>query len=316
MKTGLVDLFLSAWLPLGVLLAAGGLWRRFHPAVSPSQLRGHLNVLALNLFLPALTFAAAASARIDAALLTVPLLSGLATLITGLLLYIVLFRTPLGAGMSNRTRASLMLCGMFGNVLLVGYPVLAFLYGPAGGRYAVFTDILSFTPVVWTLGVWIAIHLGAEDGAGPVHPVSRILLRLPPVWGFAAGVVVNLSGLPAEPLVDAARMIGQAAIPLLLFVLGLTIPWDRLRPSRPVLAVVMVKLTVMPAIAWGLAHLLAEELAAPHYAGVLEAAMPSMTTAILLADRFHLDGEAVALMVGWSTLLFGLLMPVWVWLLH
>jgi hypothetical protein len=317
MMVGLADLFLSAWLPVALLIGAGGLWQRLHPSVSPVLLRSHLNILALNLFLPALVFASTAAARIDAALLSVPLLSGLASLLTGLVLYLALYRTPLGARMANRTRAALVLCGMFGNVLLIGYPVLAFLYGPAGGRYAVFTDLLSFTPVVWTLGVWIATRLGVAEDDAPVHAVSRILLRLPPVWAFAAGVACNLAGLPVAPLVEAARMIGQAAIPLLLFVLGLAIPWSRLRPDRGVLAVVAVKLVAMPAVAWLLALGLATDgLTEQHRAGILEAAMPCMTTAILLADRFHLDAEAVALMVGWSTLLLGLLLPAWVWLLH
>lgn len=316
MTYGLADLFFRVWLPLVILIGAGGLWRRFHPEIEPKMLRGHLNALAINLFLPALIFAAAASARIDTALLTVPLITGLATLATGLLLYLVLYRSPLGTGLSNPTRAALMLCGMFGNVLLVGYPVLGFLHGPGGGRYAVFTDVLSFTPVVWTLGVWIATRLGASDVAGPVHPVTRILLRLPPVWAFLAGVALNLSGLDAAPLADAARMVGQAAIPILLFVLGLAIPWGRLRPNRVVLAVVGVKLAVMPVFALAIASLFADGLLEQHRAGILEAAMPSMTTAVLFADRFHLDAETVALMVGWSTLLFGMLLPVWVWMLH
>ena len=312
MTSGLADLFFRVWLPLVILIGAGGLWRRFHPETSPKLLRSHLNALAINLFLPALIFAAAASARIDSALLTVPLVSGLSTLAAGLLLYLALYRSRLGAGMADKTRASLMLCGMFGNVLLIGYPVLGFLYGPAGGRYAVFTDVLSFTPVVWTLGVWIATRLGARDTGGPLHPVTRILLRLPPLWAFVAGVLLNLSGLEAAPLAEAARMVGQAAIPVLLFVLGLAIPWGRLRPSRAVLAVVAVKLAVMPLIAFGLASLFADGLREQHHAGIMEAAMPSMTTAVLLADRFHLDTETVALMIGWSTLLFGLLLPVWV----
>jgi len=315
MSEGILGLFFRVWLPLVILIGAGGLWRRFHPEVSPRVLRGHLNALAINLFLPALIFAAAASAHIDGALLTVPLLSGLATVITGLILYLLLYRTPLGTGLANPTRAALLLCAMFGNVLLIGYPVLGFLYGPTGGRYAVFTDVLSFTPVVWTLGVWIATRLGASD-VGPVHPVTHILLRLPPVWAFLAGVALNLSGLDTGPLAEAARMVGQAAIPVLLFVLGLAIPWDRLRPSRGVLAAVAVKLAAMPLIAWGLASLMADGTLQPqHRAGILEAAMPSMTTAVLFADRFHLDTETVALMVGWSTLLFGLLLPLWVWLI-
>ena len=37
-----------------------------------------------------------------------------------------------------------------------------------------------------------------------------------------------------------------------------------------------------------------------------------MLMAILLADRFRLDTGAAALMIGWSTLLFGFTLPAWV----
>lgn len=317
MIDGLVDLLYRVWLPLVILIGAGGLWQRVHPEIPAPVLRNYLSTLAVYLFLPALIFAAAATARIDRALLTVPFFLLLGTLVTGLLLYLALYRTRLGKGLTNRTRASLLLCGMFGNVLLIGYPVLGFLYGQAGERYAVFADVLAFTPIVWTLGVWIATRLGAADVSGPVHPVTRILFRLPPLWAFVLGVALNLSGLDLAPLADAARMVGQAAIPVLLFVLGLALPWGRLRPGRGVLSVVAVKLVLMPLIVWGLTLLGGQgtDLSEQHRAAIIEAGMPVMTTSVLLADRFHLDTETVALLLGWSTLLFALLLPGWVWLL-
>lgn len=316
MIEGLLELLYRVWLPLVILIGAGGLWQRVHPEIPAPVLRNYLSTLAVYLFLPALIFAAAATARIDAALLTVPFYLLLGTLATGLLLYLVLYRSPLGANLANRTRASLMLCGMFGNVLLIGYPVLGFLYGHPGERYAVFADVLAFTPVVWTLGVWIATRLGASDVSGPVHPVTRILLRLPPLWAFVLGVALNLSGLDLAPLADAARMVGQAAIPVLLFVLGLALPWGRLRPGRAVLSVVAVKLLLMPLIVWGLIVVSGQGggLSEQQQAAIIEAGMPVMTTSVLLADRFHLDTETVALLLGWSTLLFALLLPGWVWL--
>ena len=316
MIDGLIDLLYRVWLPLVILIGAGGLWQRVHPEIPAPVLRNYLSTLAVYLFLPALIFAAAATARIDRALLTVPFYLLLGTLATGLVLYLALYRSPLGKNLPNRTRAALLLCGMFGNVLLIGYPVLGFLYGHEGERYAVFADVLAFTPIVWTLGVLIATRLGAADVSGPVHPVTTILLRLPPVWAFVLGVALNLSGLELAPLADAARMVGQAAIPLLLFVLGLALPWGRLRPSRAVLSVVAVKLALMPLIVWGLIALSGHgfSLGEQHRAAILEAGMPAMTTSVLLADRFHLDTETVALLLGWSTLLFALLLPVWVWL--
>lgn len=311
MIEGIDRLIFQVWLPLVILIGAGGLWRFAHPEIPAKVLRMHLSTVAVYLFLPALIFAAAATAKIDMALLTVPFYLLLGTLATGLLLYLVLYRSPLGKNLANRSRASLLLCGMFGNVLLMGYPVLGFLYGARGERYAVFADVLAFTPIVWTLGVWIASRLGASDVSGPVHPFGRILLRLPPLWAFVIGVALNLSGIEVTPLAEAARLVGQATIPVLLFVLGLAMPWGRLRPNRAVLSIVAVKLALMPLIVFGLLSLSGQAMAEQHKAAIIEAGMPVMTTSVLLADRFHLDTEMVALLLGWSTVLFALLLPFW-----
>ena len=46
------------------------------------------------------------------------------------------------------------------------------------------------------------------------------------------------------------------------------------------------------------------------YAASIEATTPAMMSALLLADRFHLDGEAAALLIGWSTILFWFSLPL------
>lgn len=310
----LLQLLLQVMLPLAVLVAAGGLWQHFnvrHAAV----LRVQLGNLALNLFVPALMFSIAAGARLAPGLLTVPLLLGLGIVVTGLVLYGLLFRSVLGRGLADATRAALMVAGMFGNILFVGLPIITFLYGAQGARYPAFADVLAATPLVWTLGVWIATRLGCGGGGARVSLAGQ-LLRLPPVWAFAAGAAVNLAGWQVAPLVEAAHLVGQPTVPVMMFVLGLAIPWRALRPTTAVLGVVAVKLLLMPLLVWGVARLLFHPLAEPQTAAVVEAAMPTMLMAILFADRFKLDTQAAALTTGWSTLLFWLTLPFWLWLLN
>jgi len=312
----LLQLLLQVMLPLSLLVAAGALWQHFN-ARHAVTLRLQLSNLALNLFVPALMFAISAGARLAPGLLTVPMLLAVGVVATGLVLYGLLYRSFFGRGLANSTRAALMLAGMFGNILFVGLPVVTFLFGAEGARYPAFADVMAATPLVWTLGVWIATRLGSGGhGAGPGISVSGQLLRLPPVWAFAAGVAVNLAGWEVAPLVQAAHFIGQPTIPVMMFVLGLAIPWRSLRPSAAVLGVVAVKLLLMPLMVWGAARLLFHPLAEPQTAAVVEAAMPSMLMAILFADRFKLDTRAAALTIGWSTLLFWLTLPFWLWVLN
>lgn len=306
----LLQLLLQVWLPIALLVAAGGLWVRFRPQFPADTLRVNLNRLVVDVFAPPLLFALSAQATITPELLTVPALTLAGILISFALLYPLLYHSRFGHGLRRETRAAILLAGTFGNVLFMGYPTLTFLYGDIGGSYAAFADVLASTPLVWTFGVWIATRLGHEGGQG--QSLLRTMLTLPPIWGFVLGFAVNLSGIDVEPLVKATKFIGQATIPIMLFTLGLSIPWRDLKPTRPVLAAVVVKLALAPLLVYGLALATFGELRPAQIAAVLEVAMPTMLMAASFADRFQLDVRAAALTVSWTSLGFLVTLPLWI----
>ncbi|MDD5364063.1 MAG: AEC family transporter [Gallionellaceae bacterium] len=310
----LVDLLLQVWLPIALLVAAGGLWVRFRPQFPAATLRIQLNRLVVDVFAPPLLFALSAQAEITPQLLTVPLITATGIALSGGLLYLLLFRSRLGAPYSRQTRAAILLAGTFGNVLFMGYPTLTFLYGDHGGSYAAFADVLASTPILWTLGVWFATRLGHDGGHG--HSLFRIVLTLPPVWAFLLGFAVNFAGLEVAPLIKAAKFMGQATIPIMLFALGLSIPWGNLRPCPPVIVAVASKLVVTPLIVWLIARQVFQPMADAQVAALLEVAMPTMLMAASFADRFHLDARAAALTAAWSSLAFLVTLPVWIFLLR
>lgn len=309
----LLQLLLQVWLPIALLVMAGGLWVRFRPQFPADPLRVNLNRLVIDVFAPPLLFALSAQAEISHEMLTVPLLTLAGIAISFALLYPLLWHSRVGQGLTRETRAAILLAGTFGNVLFMGYPTLTFLYGDIGGSYAAFADVLASTPLVWTFGVWIATRLGHEGGQG--HSLLRTLFSLPPIWGFVLGFAVNLSGIDVAPLIKAAKFIGQATIPIMLFTLGLSIPWAALKPSRPVLAAVAVKLLIAPLLVFALARFTFGELRPAQTAAILEAAMPTMLMAASFADRFKLDVRAAALTASWTSLVFLVTLPVWIALL-
>jgi malate permease and related proteins len=67
-----------------------------------------------------------------------------------------------------------------------------------------------------------------------------------PIWAFTLGFASQQLGLTYAPLVSAAQFVGQATIPVVMFVLGLTIPWRNLTPRPEILTAALVKLLVMP----------------------------------------------------------------------
>ena len=312
--TFLLQLLLQVWLPIALLVAAGGAWVRFRPQFPAGALRVNLNRLVIDVFAPPLLFALSAQATISHELLTIPLLTVAGIAISFALLYPLLWHTRLGRDLKRETRAAILLGGSFGNVLFMGYPTLTFLYGDIGGSYAAFADVLASTPLLWTFGVWVATRLGHEGGHG--SSLFRSVLVLPPIWGFVLGFAVNLSGIDAAPLIKAAKFMGQATIPLMMFSLGLSIPWGDLKPTRPVLAAVSVKLLIAPFLVYALARAGFSELRPAQAGAVLETAMPTMLMAASFADRFHLDVRAAALTASWSSLVFLLTLPGWIALLR
>ena len=306
----LFDLMVEVMLPVTLLVAAGAFWPRFFPDTQVEHARTLLNRLAMYLFYPSILYAVSASTPLTAALLSVPLLVGIGSLASGLLLYVLLYRTPLWPHLTDPARAGIMLGGMFGNTFNIGVPVLIFFYGREATRYAVFNDMLMTMPLVWSLGVWIATRLGSHTAVESYPSVWRVMVSMPPIWAFVLGICTQQLGLTYRPLVNATWFIGQATIPVTLFVLGMTIPWRNLVPRSEILSAAGVKLLATPLIVWGAASVLFPAMGEAQYASVVEACTPPMVTALLLADRFRLDAAATALLIGWATILFWLTLPL------
>jgi predicted permease len=305
----LFNLMVEVMLPLTLLVAAGAFWPRFFADAQVAVMRTQLNRLVMYLFYPSILYAVSATTPINRDLLSVPVLVGIGTLVSGGLLYVLLYMLPIWRKLTDPTRAALMLGGMFGNTFNIGVPVLIFFYGRDATRYAVFNDMLMTMPIVWSLGVWIATRLGSH-AEGKHESVWRVMLTMPPIWAFIIGSASQQFGLTYQPLVNAAHMIGQATIPVILFVLGLTIPWRRLAPRPEILAAAAVKLVATPLIVWLMVRGAFDAPGEAQFAAVIEGATPSMMTALLLAERFRLDSAAAALLIGWSTILFWVTLPV------
>jgi len=307
--TQLVNLMIEVMLPLTLLVAVGGLWPRFFPDTPIDGARSLLNRMVMYLFLPCILFSVASTTPISRDLLSVPLLVGIGSLLAGAILYVALYLTPLGRRLTDSTRAILVVGGMFGNTFNIGVPVLVFFFGRDATRYAVFNDMLMTMPLVWSVGVWICTRLGTHRNSEQ-PAVWRIMLSMPPIWAFILGTASQQLGLTYAPLTAATWFIGQATIPVTLFVLGMTIPWRNLTPRPEILSTAAIKLLAVPAIVWSAAKLSYIPMGEAQFAAVVEGTTPAMVTTLLLADRFRLDSRAAALLIGWTTILFWITLPV------
>ena len=144
------------------------------------------------------------------------------------------------------------------------------------------------------------------------HGYLRELARNPLIVSTLAGLAANLTGLRLpEPAAISLQKIGLAALPLGLMAVGAGLRLGALKDA-PWLAsaLLAIRHLVLPVIALAIGHALA--LPAPQAALLLAfAAMPTASSAYVLAVRMGGNGPFVAGPVTVSTLLGMIVLPLW-----
>jgi malonate transporter len=144
------------------------------------------------------------------------------------------------------------------------------------------------------------------------HGYLRELARNPLIVSTLAGLTANLTGLRLpEPAAISLQKIGLAALPLGLMAVGAGLRLGALKDA-PWLAsaLLAIRHLVLPVIALAIGHALA--LPAPQAALLLAfAAMPTASSAYVLAVRMGGNGPFVAGLVTVSTLLGMIVLPLW-----
>ena len=178
-----------------------------------------------------------------------------------------------------------------------GLPLNQFAFGDPGLQIAMLYYILNAT-LANSVGVYIA-------SAGRARPLDalRNVLRAPLVYATALALIANAGHWPVpEPLYKAIALTGQAAIPVLLVVLGIQL--GRLNGHvrwQSVLPTTVTKMLVGPAIAWALSGLLGMH-GLLRAVSVVQASVPTAVMSTVLATEFDCEPEYVAEVVFVTTL--------------
>lgn len=196
------------------------------------------------------------------------------------------------------TTISMMLVLMFTNGGNYGLSLTQLAFGDAALARAVIYFVTT-SVVVYTLGIYLASsgRLSAGDAA-------RRLFSLPPIYAVLLAFVAIASGKPVpSPLMTPIRLLGEAAIPVMLIVLGVQMAQvGPVRELKTVLVASGLRLVAGPLVALGLASVLGLS-GATRQAAVLEASMPTAVLTIVLATEFDVRPELVTGVVVVSTLL-------------
>jgi predicted permease len=276
----------------------------------PSQAHQTLNAFVIYISLPAVALIYIPKLQVSVEMLF-PFLVGWGVI----LLAIPYFRLVAKAlSMSNATLGALVLTCGFGNVSFVGYPITEAFYGQSGLEVAVFLDQGCFLALA-AIGLPLAMTFG--EGNPNVRSVLKKVITFPPFIAFTAALLMQLFGL-RFPLVldDMLEALARTLTPLSLTSVGLQLTFDTSQIKwRDVAVGLVYKLGIAPVVIFGLAVWVLGAESLPAKVSIVEAAMPPMVTASILASQYKLNPPLASLMVGFGLLVSLPLLGAWYWFL-
>ncbi|WP_457809263.1 AEC family transporter [Kushneria sp. EE4] len=191
----------------------------------------------------------------------------------------------------------------------VGVAGAAALYGEPGLTVAAVAIALT-VPTANILCV-LAFIVSGTQGPASVGKSVLALLRNPLILACLVGVALNVSGIGLPGVTEPAlELLGQAALPLGLVAVGVALRLSALwRGGRAFWLSSAVKLVVTPLLVAGLAWLVGLHGVERNVA-LLFAALPTATSAYILARQLGGDAELMAAIITGQTLLAMLAMPL------
>ena len=291
-------------LPLFIIIFVGYLLRK--TGFAREGFVDELNRLVYFIGLPALLFSE--SSRIDPHALaggTAAIAFPIIVTVTALIGFAATLPLPF------HTRGPVIQAGFRSNLAYLGLPIVSTTLGSEVlGTVAI---IIASGVVINTLLSVLVLSLLKPDGEN-IHPLARLAhtLKNPLLIAIALGLLFAAGGwsLPdvlARPIDLLARM----SLPLILLVLGLSLSFSELRRNLPSAGLAsLIKLAVMPAVAWGVMAWVFDSSPLVVETVVLMAAMPTAVASQTFARAFEADSSVSASSVSLSTLLAVVTVPV------
>ncbi|MBK7135911.1 MAG: AEC family transporter [Rhodocyclales bacterium] len=264
--------------PLFAIVLAGWLYgRRHRPDMALA------NQLNMDVFVPALVFAALAGKSFDLFSYQALAVGGIAVVLgSGLLAW------PLARLLQVDSKTFLPPM-MFNNSGNMGLPLAVLAFGEAALPAAVVLFLVE-NLLHFSLGVWMLDHRARLAN----------LWRMPMMLAALAGLAVSLASVALwPPLLTAIRMLGDISIPLLLFTLGVRLAGASFHAWGIGLAGAVARPVLGMLIAWGAGWALG---LSPQHQGMLMVfgALPPAVLNYVFAERYAQEPDKVAsiVMVG------------------
>jgi hypothetical protein len=259
--------------------------------------------------LPALSFGLIVRAPFDRTFAIIPL-TGVFVMTACMAAAFALYQlAPWFRNLPRPAIGVLMIAAIFGNVTFLGLPLISETLGSEYAYTVILYDALASTPLLFTMGVFIAARYGSGKTVSLAASIQRVVM-LPPLWGLALGIMAHVSGITVPTLIlDTALLMGRAVVPIMIFTVGLALDFQDIKRVWIVLPAIAIKMIVGPIVAWWVGSqfgLTGDTLKALTIIG----AMPVMVISLIIADEFELDVPLTALCIAVSTVALFVTMPI------
>ncbi len=203
-------------------------------------------------------------------------------------------------GLDVQLRRAFALAVVPMNVGNYGIPLVRLAFGPSAESYSVLVFVIFNIP----LATW-AIWLAAGGGESPFRGLQETF-RVPILHAtLIAFVLAGLGWRLPDPLMKSLALLGEAAIPLLMVMLGMQLDRTRILAAPASLAAATVlRLGVSPFLAWGLTAALGVT-GLEQKVVILQTSTPAAVLPLLYALRFDCRPDWIASNLLVSTLASG-----------
>jgi len=189
--------------------------------------------------------------------------------------------------LDKKTLATFMIVATFGNTSFIGFSYIDAFYGQDYIVYALIYDLFGSFLLLVSLGM-VIINWGSGNHVN-FKSISKSVLFFPPIIMFFITVIAKNFEVPTFAL-NTMENIGATLVPIAMIAIGMKLELKNLfYKFKIVTAAMMIKMLIVPIIVMVLFQVFYNLDDTWSKVTILEAAMPPMTMAVVLAIKGGLD---------------------------
>jgi predicted permease len=189
------------------------------------------------------------------------------------------------------------LSNCFLNASNYGVPFCLLAFGQEGMNIALIY-VVGSSIMLYTLAIYIASR--SRHG---VAEAAKNIFKMPLIYAFLLAIAVNRFSIPIPDIITKpVDMLGTAAIPVNILLLGIQLEKTKISASVTILSSNLIKLCCAPLLAYGLTLALGIDGLLRNVL-VVESAMPTAVNSLIIAVEYDANPDFVSAAVLSSTLL-------------